>query len=168
MNIISKNRLSFDNKLSQDNPRTPALVPSSSVLAIPNYKDFVETVDIYTTRKPTRVSRSEIASTSNKLLENDDFTYEPTEQIYVTTSPTCNSTYMTMPPTELSIVSTDNTNTHENNMYYATISVSGICFFIVFFYLYRLYYVNRYKIQKIQNIKHSTRVSYHYEYNSQF
>jgi hypothetical protein len=135
---------------------------------IPNYKDFVETVDIYTTRRPTRVSRSEIASPSNKLLENDDFTYEPTEYIYLTTSPTCNSTYMTMPPTQLPLISTDNANTYDKNMYYATISVSGVCFFIVFMYLYRLYYVNRYKIQKIQNTKHSTRASYQYEYNSQF
>jgi hypothetical protein len=99
---------------------------------IPNYKDFVETVDIYTTRRPTRVSRSEIASPSNKLLENDDFTYEPTEYIYLTTSPTCNSTYMTMPPTQLPLISTDNANTYDKNMYYATISVSGVCFFIVF------------------------------------
>jgi hypothetical protein len=144
------------------------IIPKSR---IPNYKDFVENVDIYTTIKPTHVSRSEIASPSNKLFENDDFTYEPTEYIYLTTSPTCNSTYMTMPPTELPLISTDNANTYDKNMYYATISVSGVCFFIVFFYLYRLYYVNRYKIQKIQkiqNIKHSTRASYHYEYNSQF
>ena len=141
---------------------------------IPNYKDFVEVVHTYTVITPTLIPSSGVLTKPpSELLETDDFTYEPTEDIYLTTAPSCNSTYITIPPTQLPLVAKDyintkiNTNTDDKNMYYATISVSVICFFIVFFYLHRLYYVNRYKIQKIQNTKHPTVTNY-YEYNSQF
>uniref|UniRef100_A0A6C0HHR5 Uncharacterized protein n=1 Tax=viral metagenome TaxID=1070528 RepID=A0A6C0HHR5_9ZZZZ len=125
----------------------------------------------------------DIAKNRKKFLilpyrDPPDYTTEPTESIYPidisSIEPTCYPSYApTFVPTPISTNMTINSpkHTYDQNVYYITVSITSFCFFLMFLYLYKIYYINRYKIYKLQqkSKRFETHTDVRYtDYNSVF
>jgi len=126
----------------------------------------------------------DIAKNRKKFLilpfnsEQNDYTAEPTESSYPidipSIEPTCYPSYApTFVPTSISTSNISSSkHTYDHNVYYVTISITSFCFFLMFLYLYKIYYINRYKIHKLQQKSKRFEIPYtdtrYADYNSVF